>query len=223
VKTDPTFWILTRASGFTAYALLTASVLAGLLLKARPFGARVKPATALDLHRFLTLLGFGFISLHGLGLVLDRSVDTPVLALLVPGIGEYRPLWTGLGVVTAELMVLLTVSFPLRRFIGTKSWRRLHWAAYLTFGLATVHGIAAGSDSPRSWALGAYLAAVGAVAAATAWRALVPPSPTRTRRAEGQARSEATDDRRVQPHRPLPAELGALSATPCGAATESVP
>ena len=29
MKTDPTFWLLSRASGLTAYGLLTASVLAG--------------------------------------------------------------------------------------------------------------------------------------------------------------------------------------------------
>jgi sulfoxide reductase heme-binding subunit YedZ len=203
MKTDPTFWILARASGFAAYALLTASVLAGLLLKARPFGTRVKPATALDLHRFLTLLGFGFISLHGLGLVLDRAVDTPVLALLVPGTGEYRPLWTGLGVVTVELMVLLAVSFPLRRFIGARNWRRLHWAAYVTFALATIHGVAAGSDTPRSWALGAYLSAIGAVGAATAWRALVPPSSSKAASAKPGSGEGGAHERTPQPDRPL--------------------
>ena len=30
MKGDPTYWVLARATGFTAYALLTASVLAGL-------------------------------------------------------------------------------------------------------------------------------------------------------------------------------------------------
>ena len=39
---DPTFWLLARASGLTAYALLTATVLAGLVLKSRPFGRAVK-------------------------------------------------------------------------------------------------------------------------------------------------------------------------------------
>ena len=34
---DPTFWFIARASGLTAYALLTCSVLMGLLVKARPF------------------------------------------------------------------------------------------------------------------------------------------------------------------------------------------
>ena len=48
---DPTFWLLARASGLTAYGLLTSAVLAGLLLKARPFGAAVKPATAVEVTR----------------------------------------------------------------------------------------------------------------------------------------------------------------------------
>jgi hypothetical protein len=38
VRGDPTFWLLARASGLTAYVLLTGSVLAGLTLKSRPFG-----------------------------------------------------------------------------------------------------------------------------------------------------------------------------------------
>ena len=44
MKTDPTFWLLARATGLTAYALLTASVLAGLTVKSRPLGTRVKAA-----------------------------------------------------------------------------------------------------------------------------------------------------------------------------------
>ena len=41
----------------------------------------------------------------------------------------------------------------------------------------------AGSDSAAPWALALYFSAIGAVAAATAWRALVPARPpTRPRR-----------------------------------------
>src|SRR5262249_992683 len=70
VKNDPTFWLLARASGLTAYALLTASVLAGLVLKARPFRS-LKPAAVTDTHRFLALLGLGAIALHGVALLFD--------------------------------------------------------------------------------------------------------------------------------------------------------
>lgn len=185
MKTDPTFWILARSSGLLAYALLTASVLAGLVLKSRPFGRRLKPASVTDLHRFLAFLGLGAVALHGLALALDKAVPMPVLGLLVPGFASYRPLWTGLGVAAAELMILVYASFSLRRFIGAKRWRRLHWATYGIFGAATVHGIAAGSDTGKPWVLALYLGAIGSVAAATAWRALVPPTVPERKKSDG--------------------------------------
>jgi sulfoxide reductase heme-binding subunit YedZ len=175
MKTDPTFWILARASGLLAYLLLAASILAGLVLKARPFGAGPRPAAVADLHRFLALLGLGALSLHGLALLLDRAVPMGLADLLVPGMAPYRPLATGLGVLAAELMVVVYASFSLRRRIGARNWRRLHWATYAIFAVATLHGLAAGSDSGTTWALALYGSATGAVLAATAWRALVPP------------------------------------------------
>jgi len=169
---DPTFWILARASGLTAYALLTCSVLAGLVVKSKPLGTAVRQPTVVDLHRFLALLGLGAIALHGVALVLDSTVKITPAGLLVPGLAPYRPLWTALGVLAAELMVLVYVSFALRRRIGARNWRRLHWATYAIFATATVHGLAAGTDSTHPWAIWLYTGAVGAAAAATAWRAL---------------------------------------------------
>jgi methionine sulfoxide reductase heme-binding subunit len=175
MKTDPTFWILARASGITAYVLLTTTVLAGLLLKARPFGSRLKAASVTDVHRFLSLLALGAIGIHGVALVLDRAVPIPIQALLVPGIATYRPVWTGLGVVAAELMALLVLSFSVRRWIGAKTWRRFHYVAYAAFAAAAIHGITTGSDTSQTWARVLYAGSLGAVVAATAWRALVPP------------------------------------------------
>ena len=171
---DPTFWILARASGLTAYVLLTLSVLAGLAVKSRPFGKAVKPASATDTHRFLALLGLGALALHGGALLLDKTVRLPFAALFVPGASPYRPLATAFGVLAGELMVLVYASFSVRRRIGVKNWRRLHYATYAVFAAATVHGLASGTDSGRPWALGVYLGALGAVAAATAFRILQP-------------------------------------------------
>jgi DMSO/TMAO reductase YedYZ heme-binding membrane subunit len=188
MKSDPTFWILARAGGLLAYALLTASVLAGVVLKARPFGRSLRPATVTDIHRFLALLALGALVLHGATLVLDGTVDIPLAGLLVPGLVPYRPLWTSLGVIAGELMLLVYVSFSQRRRIGVRAWRRLHWLTYLVFVLATVHGLAAGTDRGRTWALALYGAAVGAVLAAAGWRALVPPSQGGLRRARDRDR-----------------------------------
>jgi sulfoxide reductase heme-binding subunit YedZ len=172
VTHDPTFWILARAGGLTAYVLLTLAVLAGLVLKSRAFGARLRATAVADTHRTLAFLALGFTALHGVALVLDSTVRVTPLALVVPGLTGYRPLATAFGVLAAEIMVVVYASFSLRKRIGAKMWRRLHWATYAVFALATVHGLTAGTDSNRSVALALYLGAAGAVTTATAWRFL---------------------------------------------------
>lgn len=173
MTSDPTFWLLARASGLTAYVLLTSSVLAGLTVKAKPLGRRIKAATATDSHRFLSLLALGAIALHGLVLTLDQTVHMPLLGLVVPGLSPYRPLATGVGVLAADLMVLIYASFNLRRRIGARNWRRLHYLTFGVFAAATFHGLAAGTDT---WAFGLYASSVAAVAGLTAWRIVTPVS-----------------------------------------------
>lgn len=181
MRGDPTFWILARASGLLAYLLLTIATLAGLFLKSRPFGRALRPATVTEIHRSLALFALGAIGLHGAALTLDRVVPIPLAALLVPGLSPYRPLAVAPGVLAAELMLAVYLSFPLRRRIGVRSWRRLHWASYAIFAAATAHGLAAGSDSGRGWVFALYTAAVAAVIAATVWRTLVQPRKPATR------------------------------------------
>jgi len=175
MRTDPTFWIVARAGGLMAYLLLTLSMLAGLVLKSRPLGTRVKPPAVIDVHRFLALLALAAIAVHGVGLLFDTTVRIDLLGLLVPGRIPYRPVWTGVGVVSAELAVAIYLSFSLRKRIGVRNWRRLHWLTYAIFVGTTAHGLLAGSDSSAQWARTIYLAAIGSVVLATVWRALVRP------------------------------------------------
>ena len=79
MRHDPTFWLLARASGLTAYVMLTLSVLAGLVLKSRPFRA-LKPAAVTDLHRILAMLGLGALAGHATALVLDTTVHVSIEA-----------------------------------------------------------------------------------------------------------------------------------------------
>ena len=187
MRHDPTFWLLARAFGLTAYVLVTLSILVGLMLKARPFRS-LKPAAVTDLHRILAMLALAAVAGHGVALVLDSTVRVSVPALFLPGLIPYRPLWTSVGVITAETMMLVYASFSQRKRIGARNWRRLHWATYGIFATATMHGLATGSDSTRPWDFGVYLLAVGSVAAATSWRFLVKPK-RRPRRSEAQRRN----------------------------------
>lgn len=168
----PVVWLTARAAGITAYVLLTLSMLAGLTLKTRPMGRLVSGATAMEVHRSLTLMGLLALAVHGVALVADRTVDIGVVELLVPGTLPYRPVWTAMGVIAAELMLILAISFRLRRRMGMRAWRALHMAAFPTFLLATLHGIFAGTDSGSGWMRWVYVGAVGSVAGGVAFRAL---------------------------------------------------
>ena len=92
---EQTFWLLARASGFTAYLLITASMIAGLVLKSRPFGAALKAPIALDVHRFITTLALAAVGVHGLTLVADATVAITLGDLVIPFTAPYRPLGPG--------------------------------------------------------------------------------------------------------------------------------
>jgi predicted ferric reductase len=166
----------------TAYVFLTLAVLAGLLLKSRPFGSAIRPAWLTAFHRTLSMTAIVALVGHAVALVLDTTVRVSPAALVVPGLISYRPVATSLGVLSAELLFAVYLSFPLRNVIGLRAWRRLHWSTYLIFVGATAHGLVSGTDTARPWALAVYLGAVGTVAAAAAWRTMVPPRPAASRR-----------------------------------------
>jgi methionine sulfoxide reductase heme-binding subunit len=174
MRQDPTFWILARASGLTAYVLLTLSVLWGIVVKSRPFGRRFAQAAVVDTHRTLAALGLGALVIHATSLVLDKTVRMPVQAVFIPGLSSYRPNSVAIGVLTAELMVVVYASFSIRKRIGFKNWRLLHWTTYALFAGGTAHGLLSGSDSGRAWALAIYVCAIASVAAAATWRTLEP-------------------------------------------------
>ena len=169
MKHDPTFWLLARASGLVAYTLLSATLVAGLTLKTRVLRT-VRPASITDVHRFLSLSGLLAVGAHAIALVLDTTVEVSLPALVVPGLVDYRTLWTALGVVTGELMLILHLSFRLRKRIGNRVWRKLHYASFVAFAGATAHGLLSGSDSGQVWALAIYGVAVGLVVGLTTWR-----------------------------------------------------
>ena len=176
---DPTFWILARASGLTAYVLLTLSVLAGLVVKSRPFGRALK-AAAVDRHAPLPLAARARRARAARARArarLDRAHRAGRAARPRPR--PYRPLATGLGVLAAELAVLIVRLVPApqadrhARTGGACTGRPT--ASSL---LATAHGLAAGTDTRAALGPRPLPRRVGAVAFATAWRALAaPPDP----------------------------------------------
>jgi len=161
---DSLAWYASRILGFLAYGALAVSVVYGLLLSTGILDAIAHRAVSFSLHQDLSAIALGLTALHGSLLALDTYVPQSVVELVVPFAGPYRPIWVGIGQVAFYLMAIIYVSFYLRRRIGQRGWRRLHYTAFLAFVGATGHGLMSGTDTPAAWAFGAYALASAVVA-----------------------------------------------------------
>ncbi len=169
---SPLDWYTARAAGIVAYLLLSTVIVVGLSL-AGQLRLNGWPRFAVtDVHRFGGLLVATFVSLHVATIAIDSYTPFTLTALLVPLESHYRPLWTAIGIVAAELLLALGLTTLLRSHIPYRWWRRLHVLNLLVWAGATIHGIGSGTDSSASWMIGIYVVAVAAVLAALGWRLL---------------------------------------------------
>lgn len=166
------FWYLSRASGFVAYLLLWGSVTWGLLLSTKTGRAWMRPPQLLDAHQFLSAVGMGFGGFHGFVLMGDRYVSFTLRAIIVPFGGSYEPLLVAMGQIALWLPLLLIASFHVRRHIGGRMWRRLHYASFAAFWLAFAHGLLLGSERTTVWANVLYATTASIVIFLTFYRVL---------------------------------------------------
>jgi hypothetical protein len=111
-----------------------------------------------------------FLALHIVTAEADTFAPVGWWAVAIPFVSTYRPLWLGFGTVAADLFLALIVSSLLRTRISHRTWRLIHWAAYLCWPIAVIHGLGAGTDTRTPAVLLLTLACVAAVLATAVWR-----------------------------------------------------
>ncbi len=62
-------------------------------------------------------------------------------------------MWTGIGIIAGWLALILGLSFYVRRWIGTRTWRWLHRWTLAVYVLALGHAVGAGTDGRSTWML----------------------------------------------------------------------
>ena len=174
-----TVWYAARAGGVVSYVLVSASVLAGILLAGKARVPGLPRFAVEDVHRFLGLLAGLFIAIHVGSIALDTVVPFSLSQLVIPFTSSYRPLATGLGIVAVELLLAVAVTNRLRSRLPYKVWRRAHYATLAVWLLATVHGILSGTDRSQTWLLAVYATTVALVAGAAVLRFGRAPTPRR--------------------------------------------
>jgi len=141
----PVAWIVARAAGLVAFALLTLSTWLGLAMSTRILGPRRQKAL-LGWHRSLVWTGLSMLVLHVGALLLDPVLHFGLAAVFVPFAASWHTGAVAMGVVAGWLSLMLAVSFRVRRRIGQRTWRGLHYASFAAFGLALLHALSAGTD-----------------------------------------------------------------------------
>ncbi|HSD77833.1 MAG TPA: ferric reductase-like transmembrane domain-containing protein [Solirubrobacteraceae bacterium] len=154
MSTDPTayaWWLSSRAAGLAALVLATVAVTAGLMLGGR-LSRRPGMAGALRaVHEHAALAALVAIAVHALTLLGDPWLRPGPAGIAVPFVMDYRPLWSGLGIIAALLAAVLGLSFYLRDRIGPRRWRTAHRATIVVWLLSVVHALGAGTDAQRLW------------------------------------------------------------------------
>ncbi len=155
---DPkAFWYLSRGSAFSAYLLMWASMMLGVGVtnKLSSFWPGLPPT--IELHQFTSILGLFFGVFHALILLGDHFIQFSIIQILLPfSSNGFKPVLIGLGQLGFYLMLLVTLSFYVRKVIGPKFWRSIHYLSFLGFVFVLIHGLAAGTDTSAVWAQGIY-------------------------------------------------------------------
>lgn len=185
-------WVFERLFAFLAYGAMAGSVVYGLLLSTKLLDVIAHRPITFALHQDLASVGLGLAAVHGMLLALDKTVPFTLAQIAVPGLAPHAPIWVAAGQVAFYLMAIVVGSFYVRRRIGQRAWRTLHYVTFLAFLGATAHGLLAGTDSGTPWAWWFYTGSTVAVVFLLTYRILLSLLEGRTR---GRPTLEVVADR----------------------------
>lgn len=191
----PWTWLLIRGSGITAWALLTAVVAYGLLLRSRLLGSFAPPQRLMVMHRWLGATALAFLLVHLALLLVDPAVKFTVPQILIPGMAPWETLAVAFGTLALWAMLPVMVAGRLRSRLGKAGavwFKRAHLFAYAAWPLATAHYVLAGTDALTDWSLAIIGAGTAVLVVLLLARGFVPP-PARQVPVRAPRTTESTD------------------------------
>lgn len=147
LNSDQATWYVTRSAGMIAYLLLWLSTVWGLVIPSKLFGEVLSGDFTFDFHQFISLLSLFFLGLHIVVLTADHYLPFSVSQLLIPFVSPYRPFWVGIGIISFYLILLVTITFYIRKQIGMKTFRYIHYASLIAYLGGVIHALMSGTDS----------------------------------------------------------------------------
>jgi len=166
----PTAGTASAVTGVIAMVLLTLSVVLGVGINRRARARRLPRAALRTAHRDLSMLAAGFLAVHIATAELGHFAGVGPASMVIPFAARSWRVWMGLGTIGADLLIALVVTSLLRRRLGRRWWRAVHWVSYACWPVALVHSAALSPDRRTGQLRELALACVLAVVLAAGWR-----------------------------------------------------
>ena len=176
VTGSPGLWFVSRGSGLVLLVLFTAVMVMGVAARTGATPRRWPRFAVAELHRTLALFAVALLGLHVVTAILDPYVRLGWAATVAPFLSPYRTLAIGLGTLAVDCAGAVLLTSVLRGRLGFRSWRAVHWLAYLAWPAAFLHSLTAGNDLRVAGVAASEWGAAAAVATAVlarlrgAWR-----------------------------------------------------
>ena len=141
-------WLAGRATGITAYLLLTILVSLGLVLShptnqsSWRLSKRIFPW-----HESLFVFVIAFVAGHIVSIVLDPYAGVGIAGSFVPGLSAYRSVPVALGTLGLYSALVSGITGRWSGLVPRGLWIKLHRFALVAWIASWLHGLLAGTDS----------------------------------------------------------------------------
>lgn len=169
MTTDQFLWVLARVGGLSSYAALAVALITGIALRSGVLDWMSSNRALRALHEYTIVLWIPLAVIHLLSLLLDSTARIGWLDLVVPFHSTYGTLAIGLGALSVDILLIVTITAFFKRRMHKSAWLWLHRLAYVAFGLAFLHAVLSGTDfsdpivSAITWSTAAMLLVLGLV------------------------------------------------------------
>lgn len=170
-------WIVIRGSGIAAFALLTAATAWGLLVSSKLLTRIVKAKPLTWFHESLGIGALLATVIHITVLSVHDYLKFTWAEILLPGRSDWRALPVAFGIMALYGLAIVVISFYVKRWIGQKTWRAIHFLSLGVFVSSMIHGITAGTDTWTGMMMGVYVGSALVVSALLAYRMSAPTAP----------------------------------------------
>ncbi len=168
--TGTALWYLTRATGLVSLVLLSGTVILGIISSVGWTAQQWPRFVSQTMHRNVSLFCLALIGLHVVTTVADGYVPIGYRDAFIPFLTQYRPLWVGLGALAFDILLAVGITSGLRRRIGVRAWRGVHYMAYMCWPIAVLHGLGSGTDARLSIMILLEVICIVSVVGSVLWR-----------------------------------------------------